>query len=312
MMRDIMSTSRRSFLKGSAAVLASLASPGIQRAFAEDQKESMLTRKMPSTGEAIPVIGLGTSDAFNPPDMTDKTLAPLQEVLRIFYDAGGRLIDTAPSYGRAEHVTGELAHRMKINTDLFLATKISAHDEKGATDQMELSLARLRRKKLDLEQIHSLVDWQNHLKLLRRWKDEDRVRYIGVTHYTNDSHAELEQIVKSEKIDFVQLNYSVASRGAEKSLLPAAKDKGVAVLVNRTFEDGALFRHVQGKPLPDFVKEFASSWGEAFLKFCLANDAVTCVIPATSKPYHMVDNVKAGFGKLPSPEQCDKLAEFVK
>jgi diketogulonate reductase-like aldo/keto reductase len=290
---------RREFVRGVAlTVLAS-----IQR--------RMISRTIPSTGEAIPVIGLGTWLTFDPPNTSDASLAPLTEVLRVFHEAGGRLVDSSPMYGKSESVTGLLSERLRINESLFIATKVWTQGERAGVEQMQRSSAELKRQRVDLMQVHNLVDWRTHLKTLRAWKDAGRVRYIGVTHYQRSAFDELERIVRQERIDFVQLPYSITLRDAERRLLPACAESKVAVLVNRPFEGGDLFGSVRGKPIPDFVAPFASSWGQAFLKFIVAHPAVTCVIPATSNPRHMQDDVQAGFGELPDASARERLAKLV-
>jgi diketogulonate reductase-like aldo/keto reductase len=302
---------RREFLSRSTAAAITLWGPHrllAQLATTRATSSSMLKRKVPSTGEEIPVIGMGTWQTFDPPSLDDKSLAPLQDVLKTFYEAGGRVVDSSPMYGKSEEVTGMLAKRLKITDELFVATKVWTTGEQAGIDQMHNSMKKLgRSEKLDLMQIHNLLDWQTHIKTLRKWKDDGRIRYIGVTHYQLSAFDDLEKIIKNEKVDFVQLPYSLGVRDAEKRLLPAAKDKGVAVLVMRPFEGGNLFATARAKPLPDFVKPFASSWAQAFLKFILANDAVTAVLPATSKPQHMQDNTAAGTGRPPTAEEISQL-----
>jgi aryl-alcohol dehydrogenase-like predicted oxidoreductase len=299
---------RRDFLFVTAGACASLALARLARsARAQTTGEPMLTRKIPSSGEAIPAVGMGTWQTFDPKPVTDEALEPLEEVLRVFYETGGRVIDTSPMYGHAEEVTGTLADRLKISDKLFLATKVWTQGKDKGVEQMEQSLWRLKRDKLDLMQVHNLVDWQTQLATLRQWKSQGRFRYIGVTHYDVKRFDELEKILRNEKVDFIQLPYSLAMREVEKRLLPAAREAGTAVLVMRPLEGGNLFARTRGQPLPDFVKPWASSWAEAFLKFILANEAVTCVLPATSKVEHLRDNMRAGFGRLPDTDERTKL-----
>jgi diketogulonate reductase-like aldo/keto reductase len=297
--------SRREFVRDGLWTLA--AGPAIVRS----NQRSMLTRAIPSSGETVPAIGMGTWQTFDPPDTGEKSLAPLAEVFRIFHDAGGRVVDSSPMYGKSERVTGLLSERLRINPSLFVATKVWTQGEQAGVRQMERSRAELRRERLELMQVHNLVDWRTHLATLRWWKERGRVRYIGVTHYQRSAFDELERIVRRERIDFVQLPYSVAVREAEQRLLPACADSGVAVLVNRPFEEGALFGSVRGRALPEFATRFANTWGQAFLKFIVAHPAVTCVIPATSNPRHMQDNVQAGVGPLPTGEERERLARLV-
>ena len=227
-------------------------------------------------------------------------------------EMGGKLIDASPMYGRAEQVIGDLTTDLKLNEQFFFATKVWTTGKQEGIDQMNASLRKMRRKKIDLMQVHNLQDWETHLKTLRDWKTAGKVRYIGITHYTDASHARLEQIVKSENIDFVQFNYSIRSRNAEKSLLKAAKDKGVAVIINEPFEQGALFRAVKGKELPAWAGDYdIKSWAQFFLKYIISNDAVTCVIPGTSDVKHLVDNLGAGEGRLPDETGRKKMREWI-
>jgi len=263
----------------------------------------MIARRIPSSGEALPAIGLGTSGPFEVgPD--EKVRAPLREVLNGFFDGGATLIDTSPMYSRAEEVLGDLLTADQ-QSKAFIATKVwtpgvgSAAEQKGI-EQMQRSISLLKHKPVDLMQVHNLVDVDVHLKTLRRWKDEGKIRYIGITHYTTSSYPDLIEIIEREKLDFVQFNYSATTRQAEKRLLPLCAGSGVAVIVNRAFEDGDLFNQVKGKPLPAWAAEFgATSWAQIFLKFVLAHPAVTCVIPATGKIRNLVDNLGAGIGPLP-------------
>ncbi len=303
------SPTRRQFLATSAIALSSAAIASAQPA--TTQSQSMLTRKIPSSGESIPVVGLGTWNALNPEKLDDASLKPLEEVVRIFYDAGGRVIDTAPSYGSAEEVTGILTDRMELSDKVFIATKVLERGAEAGLGSFNRSLQRLKRQKIELMQVHNFTDWKTVLPLLREWKQKGTFRYIGVTHYQDHAHDDLEAIIKADKPDFLQLNYSIAERAAEKRLLPVARDNGTATLINRPFASGGLIRSVSAKPLPDFVKPFASTWAEALLKFVLAEEAVTCIIPATRNPKHMQENVRAGFGRLPTKDEREKLAAAI-
>lgn len=269
----------------------------------EAAKPAQILRRIPASGEMLPAVGLGTSGPFEVgPD--DSARAPLREVLKEFFAAGASLIDTSPMYSTAEAVLGELLTPAQ-QAKAFIATKVwtpgsgGAAEQKGV-EQMQRSMSLLKRKRVELMQVHNLVDLDAHLRTLRRWKAEGRVKYIGVTHYTTSSYPDLISIVEREKPDFVQFNYSVATREAEKRLLPLCADRGVAVIINRAFEDGRLFDQVRAKPLPPWAAEFgANSWAQVFLKFVLAHLAVTCVIPATGKVRNVLDNLGAGFGPLP-------------
>ena len=299
---------RREFLRGAALALAAGAIP-IHPIRAQ---APMLKRAIPSSGEEVPIIGMGTWQTFDPAVVDEASLAPLADVLRVFAGAGGTVVDASPMYGKSESVTGQLTERLKLNHRLFIATKVWTRGERAGVQQMERSLAELRRDRVELMQVHNLVDWRTHLATLRRWKDKGRVRYIGVTHYQVSAFGELEAIVRRERLDFVQLPYSAALRDAEARLLPTAADTGTAVLVNRPFEGGSLFTAVRGAPLPPGVQRYASSWGQAFLKFIVAHPAVTCVIPATANPKHMRDNVGAGNGPLPTESERDTLARLLR
>jgi aryl-alcohol dehydrogenase-like predicted oxidoreductase len=275
----------------------------------------LLMRRIPSSGETIPAVGLGTSGPFEV-GADQAARAPLREVLQGFFAGGATLIDTSPMYSNAEAVLGDLL-TPEQQSKVFLATKVwtpgsGGHGEQKGIEQMQRSMALLKHKRIELMQVHNLVDLDVHLKTLRRWKAEGKIKYIGVTHYTTSSYPDLIDIIGREKIDFVQFNYSVTTREAEQRLLPLCADKGVAVLVNRAFEDGNLFTRVQDKPLPAWAAEFgAKSWAQVFLKFVLAHPAVTCVIPATGKIRNLVDNLSAGMGTLPTPKQCAQIVAAV-
>jgi aryl-alcohol dehydrogenase-like predicted oxidoreductase len=268
----------------------------------------LITRKIPSTGEAVPVIGIGTSGPFEVGTSASER-APLKEVLDAFFAAGAKLVDTSPMYSTAEGVLGDL-FTPQMHERVFLATKVWTRGEREGAAQMKKSADLMKHPKLDLIQVHNLLDLDTQLKTLRAMKEAGRVRYIGITHYTVGSHTDLARVIEREKIDFVQLNYSAATRNAEQRLLPLAADKGVAVLVNRPFEDGDLFDAVKGKPLPAWASEFdAASWGQVFLKYILAHPAVTAVIPATGKVRHLEDNLAAGRGRLPNTQQKAQIVE---
>jgi diketogulonate reductase-like aldo/keto reductase len=258
----------------------------------------LITRRIPSTGEEIPALGLGTSGPFEV-GSSASARAPLKEVLEAFFAAGAKLIDTSPMYSTAESVLGDLM-TPQMRERAFIATKVWTRGQREGVQQMTTSGERMKRPKLDLIQVHNLLDLDTQLKTLRAWKQEGRVRYIGITHYTVGSHSDLAKVIEREKVDFVQLNYSATTRNAEQRLLPLAADKGVAVLVNRPFEDGGMFSAVRGKPLPPWAAEIdATSWGQVFLKYVLAHPAVTAAIPATGKVAHLEDNLAGARGRLP-------------
>jgi diketogulonate reductase-like aldo/keto reductase len=271
----------------------------------------MLTRPIPSTGEALPVIGLGTWRAFDV-GTDEAARRRLREVLGLLLEAGGRIVDSSPMYGRAEAVTGDLVAELGIRPRVFLATKVWTSGRELGIAQMRRSAELLRSPVIDLIQVHNLSDWRTHLATLRQMKEKGEVRYIGITHYTTGSLPELARILESEPgIDFVQCAYSLGTRAAETALLPIAAERKVAVIVNRPFEDGDMFRRVRGKPAPEWTAEFdCTSWAQLFLKYILAEPAVTSVIPATANPAHMADDLKAGFARLPDPQQRQKIRQL--
>jgi diketogulonate reductase-like aldo/keto reductase len=274
------------------------------------QSDSILKRPIPGSGEQIPVVGLGTSDEFE----TDngQNLGPLREVLRRFVACGGTLVDTAPIYGNAETVIGNLVSELALTKQLFLATKVRTHGKQAGVEQLKRSTRLLKKRPLDLIQVHSLVDVDTQLNNLRRWQDAGHVRYIGITHSRVSAFEALERLMRNTKLDFVQLNYSFTEPNAEERLLPLAADRGIAVLANRPFENGAMFRRVKGKPLPEWAVEFdCKSWAQFSLKYILAHPAITCVIPATSDPDHLVDNMGAGVGTLPDARTRRLMREYV-
>lgn len=303
--------SRRRFLQHSASLAAFAAlAPWlpVQPAFAIS---NLMQRKIPSSGELLPVVGLGTSRTHDVP-LDEEHLEPLREVLRTLVNGSASLIDTAPSYGRAEAVCGALAAEDEMRKRLFLASKVSSSGREAGQRQIAESFAALRTERIDLMQVHNLQDTETQLKLLRELKEQGKVRYIGVTHYLDSAHERLLQVLRREPVDFVQFNYSVGERNAERELLPFCADKGIAVLINRPFQRAALFDKVRGKDLPDWamIELGASSWAQLMLKFILANQAVTAVIPATSNPRYMADNLKAGQGQLPDAVQRQRIAEL--
>jgi aryl-alcohol dehydrogenase-like predicted oxidoreductase len=266
-----------------------------------------ILRRIPSSGEQLPVIGLGTSQTFEV-GAAAAARAPLAAVLAAFFSGGGRLIDTSPMYGTAEAVLGDLL-TPKMHAHAFLATKVWTRGARAGIEQMTHSAQLLKTQRPDLIQVHNLLDLETQLATLREWKAAGKVRYLGVTHYTVSAQADLERVLRREQLDFVQLNYSPVTRAAERTLLPLAAERGVAVLVNRPFEDGELFARVRGKPLPAFAADVdASSWGQLILKFIAAHPAVTCIIPATASVAHLEDNLKGGIGRLPDAPLREQIA----
>jgi aryl-alcohol dehydrogenase-like predicted oxidoreductase len=284
---------------------------GESHAQAKAESSAMLTRAIPSSGERVPVIGLGTWQAFDV-DLTSDNRRQLGDVLSLFVKLGGRVIDTSPMYGRAEDVIGELTTSLGIQDKIFLATKVWTRGKENGIKSMERSMALLRAKRIDLMQVHNLVDVQTQLATLREWKAQGRIRYLGVTHYEAGAFADVERIMRSEKLDFVQINYSLMEREAEERLLPLARERGIAVIVNRPFGGGDLFSRTRSKPLPDWAAEFdCQSWAQFFLKWIIGHSAVTCVIPATDKPRHLEDNIQAGISPLPDAKMRQRMVELV-
>ena len=278
---------------------------------ADESAARLLQRSIPSSGEKLPVIGLGSWQVFDV-DSNVAARQPLEQVLARLVALGGRLIDSSPMYGRAEEVIGDLAAKLHLHDSLFLATKVWTAGKTEGIASMERSLARLQTKRLDLMQVHNLVDVQTHLATLRSWKEQGRIRYIGITHYTSGSYPEVAKLLRTETVDFLQINYSLGERDADKEILPLAQDRGVAVLANRPFGGGELFSQVRRKPLPDWTAEFeCHSWAQFLLKWIIAHPAVTCAIPATANLRHLEDNMQAGIGLLPDAKQRQRMIDTI-
>ena len=289
---------RTEFIRMLTAALLSGA-PGVARS--QDTGEGqMQTRPIPSSGERLPVIGCGTWRGF---DVRPGRANGLRAVLEALFEAGGSVIDSSPEYGAAEAVVGDLLERMDAHDRAFLATKVWSRGRASGIGQMNRSFELLRDDVVDLMQVHNLIDWRTHLETMRAWKREGRIRYVGITHYTERAHDELEAIMRAERLDFVQLNYAANDRGAAQRLLPLAADRGIAVLVNRPFGGGGLLRRLSRRPLPGWASDIdCTSWAQVLLKFVLAQQAVTCVIPGTADPVHMRDNALSG--REPYPDDA--------
>jgi diketogulonate reductase-like aldo/keto reductase len=278
-------------------------------AFAADKV--MLTRAIPSSGEKIPVVGLGTWRQFDVGN-SSADRQPLRNVLKRMSEKGGKVIDSSPMYARSEEVIGDLTQETGLADKFFYATKVWTRGKQEGIEQMNASFKKMRRSKMDLMQVHNLVDWKTHLETLRSWKDEGKVRYIGITHYTDSAHEDLEKIIRTERLDFVQFNYSIRNRNAEQRLLDAAKDRGTAVIINQPFESGSLFDHVQGKSLPAWAADLEiRNWAQFFLKYIISHPAVTCVIPGTSNPDHLVENMEAAYGIMPDNRARKRMVEYI-
>lgn len=275
------------------------------------QDTSMLRRPLPKGNESLPVIGLGTYQAFDV-GSTRAELDPLADVLRTLVRLGGSVVDSSPMYGRAEGAVGEAAALAGVGARLFHATKVWTSGRDSGIRQMEESFRLMRVERMDLMQIHNLQDWRTHTATLRDWQQRGRVRYLGITHYHEGAYGELETLLKTRQYDFVQLNYSIAERAAENSILPLAQELGVAVIANRPFAQASLFHRVKGRELPPWAADFdCGSWAQFFLKYIVSHPAVTCAIPATSKARHAEDNLRAGHGRLPDPAQRVRMARWM-
>jgi len=307
---DVFSRVRRSTLAWiGAGILSATAGARAELAVAPPP---MLNRKTPKTGELLPVIGLGTYRVFDVASDSSES-AELEQVLKLFVAGGGSVVDTSPMYGRAESRIGDLTSKLAMRSSLFFATKVWISGQKAGIDQMQASLRLMRTPRIDLMQVHNLLDLATHLKTLREWKRAGAIRYLGITHYHSGAYNELEKLLKTRDYDFVQFNYSLAEREAEARLLSIAADSGTAVIVNRPFAHGELFAKVKGKPLPPWAAEFdCDSWAQFFLKYIVAHAAVTCVIPGTGKVQHMVDNLKAGNGRLPDAKFRQRMIELIR
>ncbi|HCJ31140.1 MAG TPA: aldo/keto reductase [Pseudomonas sp.] len=291
------------------ALLAAVAALGPLWPSTARAAEPLRMRKIPASNEMLPVIGLGTSRTHDI-SLDDAEMDALLEVLRVFVEGGAQVVDTAPSYGNADRVVGELVQRQSARERVFLATKVSATGRERGQAQIEDSFKALQTDTIDLIQVHNLQDTSTQLGLLRELKEQGRIRYIGVTHYVESAHDRLLEVLRQEPVDFVQFNYSVSERNAEKGLLPYCADNGIATLINRPFTRGNLLSRVRDKPLPAWAADIdASSWAQLLLKFILAEPAVTAVIPATSNPRYMADNILAGQGRLPDARQRQLIVE---
>ena len=269
-----------------------------------------LQRPIPKTGETIPAVGLGTWQAFDVAGDAAET-AQAREALKALVDLGGRVIDSSQMYGSAESVSGQLADELRVKAKLFVATKVWTSGKQAGIRQMEDSMRKLRVERLDLMQVHNLVDAGTHLATLRDWKSAGRVRYLGVTHYHAGAHADLEKIIRPGDIDFVQVNYSLAEPEADRRLLAVAADSRTAVIVNRPFAEGSMFRRVKDKPVPDWATEIGcASWAQFFLKWILGHPSVTCAIPGTRNPKHVADNLGAASGPLPDETMRRRMSVY--
>ena len=269
-----------------------------------------LKRSIPSSGEQIPVVGMGSSRTFNV-DNSPQKLAQLEAIMKVFFEHDGAVIDSSPMYGSAEARIGDVLRSMEQRPEIFAATKVWTNGRENGIKQMLESSRRMNVERFDLIAVHNLVDWKTQLATLKNWKAEGKVRYIGITTSHGRYHDELLDIMRSEPLDFVQFSYNIDNLDAERSLLPLAADRGIATMINRPYQRGSLFRKSKGKPLPELAAHIGcKSWGQFYLKFILGHPAVTCVIPATSKVKHMLDNMQANFGRLPDSSQRAEMLEI--
>lgn len=296
---------RRHFIQLGAGMLA-----GCPASLLATTGLTLIQRPIPATGELLPVIGMGSSRTFDVVD-NPESMAQLTTVMKAFFEARGMVIDSSPMYGEAESRIGDVLRNMDPLPKLFAATKVWTSGREQGIAQMQQSARRMNVNRFDLIAVHNLHDWKTQLKTLREWKDEAKVRYIGITTSHGRYHDELIEIMRKQPIDFVQFSYNIDNLDAERKLLPLAEDKGIATMINRPYQRGKLFRLSRGKDLPEMAKDIdCKSWGQFFLKFILAHPSVTCIIPATSKPKHMLDNMQANFGRLPDEQQRREMLKL--
>ena len=275
------------------------------------QPEPLIQKKIPSTGETIPIIGVGTARRYEE-ITTEAAKAPLRDTLRQFKELGGKVIDSSPTYGTAEAIIGELIDELKIRDSLFVATKASTSGRQAGIDQIQRSFKRLRATKIDLIAVHNLRDTKTHLQTLRELKQAGRIRYIGITTSFENQYAEFEQTMKAENLDFIQVDYALDNRNADERILPLAKDRGMAAMINLPFGRGRLFNAVQGKKLPDWAAEFdCKTWAQFFLKYIVSHPAVTCAVPGMAKAEYVSDNLGAARGHLPDDAMRRRMEKFI-
>lgn len=309
-MRKTNKLSRREWMQLSVALGAGAILPNTLSASLMNKPADILQRAIPGAKELLPIIGMGTWQTFDIGEGKEQR-TQMRDILRAFYNRGGRVLDSSPMYGRSEDVLGDLTADLKLLGQFFMATKVWTSGANQGIQQMKSSISKMRTQPMDLMQVHNLVDVKTHLRTLREWKAAGKIRYIGLTHYVVSAHDDLERLIRSEEIDFIQVNFSIQTRNAEKRLLEVAQDHEVGVLINRPYEGGNLFRRMKGKALPEWAAEWdISSWGQFFLKYIVSHPAVTCAIPATSKLHHLEDNMGAAFGRLPDGNTRKKMVQY--
>lgn len=305
-----MRVSRRNFLKAGIAVGAAMIVPHTPLAA---QNGPLLQKKIPSTGESIPIIGIGTARRYEE-IKTEAEKVPLRETIQKFVQLGGKVIDTSPSYGTAESVVGELVDSLKVRDSLFIATKVSLRDlgREAGLKQIEQSFKRLRTDRIDLIAVHNLRDTETQLRTLREMKQAGRIRYVGITTSFENQYGEFEKTINKEKLDFIQVDYALDNRNAGDRIIPTAGDRGVAVMINLPFGRGRLFNAVQGKQLPEWAAEFdCASWAQFFLKYIVSHPAVTCAVPGMAKAEYVIDNLGAARGRLPDAAVRRRMEAFI-
>jgi aryl-alcohol dehydrogenase-like predicted oxidoreductase len=302
---------RRQIMQLSASMLAARSlGLGARQDDAGVNGKTLIQRPIPHSGELLPVMGMGTSRTFDTPDDAE-SLAALKAVLQVFFDGGGTVIDSSPMYGNAESRVGDVLRALPERPKLFAATKVWTTGRQQGIAQMEESARRMSVERFDLIAVHNLQDWQTQLDTLKNWKAEGKVRYIGITTSHGRDHETFLKVMRSEPVDFAQFSYNIEDRTAERELLPVAAERGIATMINRPYQRGALFNRSRGKELPALALDLdCSSWGQFYLKFILGHPAVTCIIPATASVSHMTDNMRANFGRLPDPQQRAEMLRF--
>ena len=291
-------------------VLAAAGALSVLPAQGWTSEQTMISRPIPTSDELLPVIGLGTYSVFDV-ESTAEEIATRKSIVDMLVAEGGSVIDTSPMYRRSEKVVGDIMEVSANRDALFLATKVWIDGRDAGIAQMQQSANLMQTEVIDLMQVHNLRDTDVHMRTIRDWQEQGRIRYSGLTHYRADALSALEADMKKTRPDFIQINYSLGEREADQRLLPLAADMGIAVIINRPYQSGALFGAVRGRDLPEWAASFADSWGQFFLKYIISHPAVTCVIPATSKAHHMRDNLAAGFGAQPDPATRDRMVQYM-
>jgi aryl-alcohol dehydrogenase-like predicted oxidoreductase len=272
--------------------------------------ETRITTVIPSSGEYLPAVGIGTRDFRSAADSSE--MHRFRQILEVFHSAGGRVIDTSPNYGNAESIIGNLLQNMGVRDAMFMATKVDREDQQQGVERMNHSFDSLGGDQIDLMQVHNLRGTEVELETMKEWKEQGRFRYLGVTTHRSQQYEEMEDVMRRHSLDFIQLNYSLADRGAEQSILPLARDRGIAVLANLPFARGRLFKIVANQPLPDWAVDMdAKSWGQVFLKFVISHSASTIPIPGTTKPHHAKDNMGAAVGRLPDERLRQEIVNYI-